>query len=88
MRVPVSADCDTPLARWRPRRTLRREIVHRPSPQAGFQLLPRRWVGDRTVGGRARSRRLSQDYESLPATSEVRIDVAMIRLMLRRLEQD
>jgi putative transposase len=33
-----------------------------------------------------RFRRLSKDYEYLPVTSEVMIYLAMIRLMLRRLE--
>jgi putative transposase len=81
----------TGLGAWgwglRPRRKLRREIVRRPSTQAGFTVLPRRWVVERTFGWLSRSRRLSKDYEYLPATSEVMIYVAMIRLMLKRLEQ-
>jgi putative transposase len=34
------------------------------------------------------SRRLSKDYERLPATSETMIYGAMTRLMLRRLARD
>ena len=71
----------------RPRRKLRLEIVRRLRGQTSFTVLPRRWVVERTFGWLSRSRRLSKDYEYLPATSEVMIDVAMIRLMLKRLEQ-
>jgi putative transposase len=81
----------TGLRAWvwglRSRRKLRLEIVRRSSGQTGFTVLPRRWVVERTFGWLSRSRRLSKDYEYLPATSEVMIYVAMIRLMLKRLEQ-
>jgi putative transposase len=70
---------------WRRRRKLRLESVRRPSTPQGFVVLPRRWVVERTFGGLGRSRRLSQDYESLPATREVMIYATMIRLMLKRL---
>lgn len=66
---------------------MRLEIVRRPSTQQGFAVLPRRWVVERTFGWLERSRRLSKDYEYLPATSEIMIYVAMIRLMLKRLVQ-
>ena len=51
----------------------------------GFQVLPRRWVGERTFGWFGLNRRLSKDYEFYPQTSEAMIYVVMIRLMLRRL---
>ena len=63
----------------------RLEIVQRPAEQVGFQVLPRRWVVERTFGGLGRYRRLSKEYEALPETSEALIYVAMIRLMVRRL---
>jgi putative transposase len=47
--------------------------------------LPKRWVVERTFGWLGRHRRLSKDYEKLPATSETLIRLAMIKLMLRRL---
>jgi len=81
----------TGLCSWvwqlRSRRKLRLEIVRRPNTKGGFKVLPRRWVVDRTLGWLMRFRRLSKDYEYLPVTSEVMIYLAMIRLMLRRLEQ-
>jgi putative transposase len=79
----------TGLCEWvknlRAWRKLRLEIVRRPSTLPGFTVLPRRWVVERTFGWLGRSRRLSKDYEYLPATSEVMIYIAMIRLMLKRL---
>ena len=60
-------------------------IVRRAEPGAGFQLLPRRWVVERTFAWLGRHRRLSQDYEGLPDTTEAWIHAAMTGLMLRRL---
>jgi putative transposase len=54
-------------------------------PPPGFQVLPRRWVVERTFSWLGQSRRLSKDYERLCATSETLIYLAMTRLMLRRL---
>jgi len=61
------------------------EIVKRDKGVKGFQVLPRRWVVDRTFAWLADYRRLSKDYEVLTETSEAMIYVAMIRLMVRRL---
>jgi putative transposase len=54
-------------------------------PPRGFQVLPRRWVVERTIAWIDQNRRMSKDYERLAATSEAFIYVAMSRLMLRRL---
>jgi putative transposase len=54
-------------------------------PPREFRVLPRRWVVERTFAWLGQSRRLSKDYERLPATSEAMIYGAMSRLMLRRL---
>jgi len=61
------------------------EVVKRPAAATGFAPLPRRWVVERTFAWLGRCRRLSKDYEELPATSEAIIRVAMIHLMLKRL---
>jgi putative transposase len=50
-----------------------------------FAVVPRRWVVERTFAWLGRYRRLSKDYEYLPATSEAVIYLAMTRLLLRRL---
>ena len=61
------------------------EIVKRSDQVKGFQVLPRRWVVERTFGWLGRFRRLSKDYEGLTSTSEAMVYAAMIRLMVRRL---
>jgi putative transposase len=61
------------------------EIVLRPLEKKSFVQLPKRWVVERTFGWLNWCRRLSKDYERLPATSETFIYIAMIRIMVRRL---
>ena len=61
------------------------EIVKKPEAATGFAVLPKRWIVERTFAWLGRSRRLSKDYEALPATSEAWIRIAMIHLMLKRL---
>jgi putative transposase len=60
-------------------------IVLKKKGQTGFQVLPKRWVIERTNAWITRNRRLARDYECLPASSEAFIYIAMIRLGLRRL---
>jgi len=59
------------------------EIVSRVQP--GFTVQPKRWIVERTFAWLGRNRRLSKDYEGLPATTETWCYLAMSRLMLRRL---
>ena len=54
-------------------------------PPRGFQVLPRRWVVERTFSWIDHNRRMSKDYERLPETSEAFINLTMSRLMVRRL---
>jgi putative transposase len=61
------------------------EVVRKKRGQRGFQVLPRRWVVERTLAWIGKCRRLSKDYETLSASSEAWIHLAMIGLMLRRL---
>lgn len=61
------------------------EIVLKLGNQKGFQVLPKRWIVERTFAWITRNRRLARDYERLAESSEAFIYVAMIRLGLRRL---
>ncbi len=56
-----------------------------PEMPVGFQVLPRRWVVERTFAWLGRHRRLSKDDEVLTATEEAWIYLAMTRLMTVRL---
>lgn len=61
------------------------EIMAKDATRPGFQVVPHRWVVERTFAWFGRYRRLSKDYEYLPESSEAMIYLAMIRLMLARL---
>ena len=77
------------LVNWvkqlRPFGKLRLEIVRRCDQVRGFQVLPKRWIVERTFGWFSKSRRLCRDYEVRVDHSEAMIRVCMIRLMVRRL---
>jgi putative transposase len=60
------------------------DIVERHPDQVGFQVLPRRWVVERTFAWLGRYRRLSKDYEKCTKSSEGVIYIASIRTMLKR----
>ncbi len=64
------------------------DIILRSDETKGFQVLPKRWIVERTFAWLLNARRLSKDYEYLPVTSTGMIFAAMIRLMLRRLAQN
>jgi transposase len=51
----------------------------------GFELLPRRWVAERTFAWLTHNRRMSKDYEKLTSTGEAFVYAAMTRLMASRL---
>jgi putative transposase len=59
--------------------------IARDAAAQGFQGLPKRWIVERTLAWLGRNRRLSKDYEHLPAVSEAFVKLAMIRLMIARL---
>lgn len=61
------------------------EIVERPPGVKGFQLLPRRWVVERTFAWLGRSRRLAKDFEASIASATAWVLLASIRLLSRRL---
>jgi putative transposase len=53
--------------------------------KSSFQVLPWRWVVERTLAWLGNYRRLSKDYEYWVATSDAMIYAAMVHLMLRRI---
>lgn len=60
------------------------EIVQRPPGVKGFQLLPKRWVVERTFAWLGRSRRLAKDCETTIASATAWVLLASIRLLSRR----
>jgi putative transposase len=74
------------LVRWvGPTRRWILQIISRPAGSNGFVLLKWRWIVERTFGWLNLSRRLSKDFEVLPASSEAFIRLAMLSIMLQRL---
>lgn len=63
-------------------------IVKRSDDATGFEVLPKRWIVERTFGWFNWYRRLSKDYEELVPNSEAMIRVCMIHRMLRHLKPD
>ena len=61
------------------------EIVKRSDAAVGFEVLPRRWVVERTFGWMTRWRRLVRDYEERIDCSQAMIHVALGSLLLRRI---
>ena len=61
------------------------EITTRLSDQPGFQVIPWRWVVERTFAWLGNYRRLSKDYEYWVYTSDAMIYAAMVHVMVRRL---
>jgi putative transposase len=59
------------------------EIVRRSDDRKGFQVLPHRWVVERTFGWLGRYRRLSRDFEHTVSSSEAMTYIASIRRMLK-----
>jgi len=66
-------------------RQVQSEIVRRSDTAKGFEVLPRRWVVERTIAWLNRCRRLAQDWECLNRTALAFLRLASIRLMMRRL---
>jgi transposase len=74
------------LAAWAEALKMTLQIVAKNDPHA-FEVLPRRWVVERTFAWISKHRRTVRDYEHLPASHEAMILWAMIALMTRRLAQ-
>ncbi len=61
------------------------EIIKRSDSAKGFEVLPRRWVVERTFAWLGRCRRLAKDFERTIASAEAWVFTANIRLLTRRL---
>lgn len=61
------------------------DIVRRSDDAVGFEVLPRRWVVERTFAWFGKYRRLAKDYEFHPRSSETMAYLAMTHVMVRRL---
>ena len=64
------------------------EVVTRQPGTRGFHVLKRRWVVERTFGWLMLHRRLARDYETLPASSEAMIHLAMIDNVSKRITDE
>jgi putative transposase len=67
------------------RRGMTLEVKSRPPGSKGFVLLKKRWVVERTFAWLGFHRRLSKDYEKTVRSSETRVRIAAISMMLKRL---
>jgi putative transposase len=70
---------------WLQKRGLTLEVKTRPPGSKGFVLLKKRWIVERTFAWLGFNRRLSKDYEKRVESSEARVRIASIGMMLRRL---
>ena len=61
------------------------EIVKRPDGAQGFDVLPRRWVVERTLAWLNRNRRLAKDFEAMIATAQAWLLIASVQLLTRRI---
>jgi transposase len=59
------------------------QIVEQPKGQKGFQVLPRRWVVERTHAWVTRRRRCARDYERLPESHAAMVEIAAAIQMTR-----
>ena len=73
------------LAAWAAALHITLQVVRKPDDLHTFQVLPRRWVVERTFAWISKHRRTVRDYERLPASHEAMILWAMTDLMTRRL---
>lgn len=61
------------------------DIVKRAAQAQAFVVLPKRWIVERTLGWLNRCRRLAKDWENLNRKALAFLQLASIRLMLRKL---
>jgi transposase len=61
------------------------EIVKRSDTAKGFQLLPRRWVVERTIAWLNRNRRLAKDFEATIESAQAWLMIASVKMLTRRI---
>ena len=61
------------------------QIVKRSDQAKGFVVLPKRWIVERTIAWLNRCRRLAKDWENLTRNALAFLQMASIRLMVRKL---
>ena len=61
------------------------EIVRRSDKAEGFEVLPRRWVVERTLAWLSRNRRLAKDFEATIESAVAWLQLACVKLLTRRL---
>jgi putative transposase len=80
---------DTVCEAWFARRSgMRLEVVSRPAGVTGFVPIHKRWVVERTFGWLMMNRRCVREYEKTVWSSESRVQLAAIGMMLRRMKCD
>ncbi len=60
------------------------EIIKRSDTAKGFELLPRRWVVERTIAWLNRNRRLAKDFEATIESALVWLFIASVKMLVRR----
>lgn len=63
------------------------EVEHRSDTTTKFEVLPKRWIVERTFAWFESYRRLSKDVENQTEISQAMIQLAMIKLMLNRIKK-
>ena len=85
----LAATCDAFIVNYRPAALAKLgdwtvEIVKRSDQATGFELLPRRWVVERTFAWLNRNRRLAKDFEASIASAKAWLIIASLQLLIRR----
>ena len=61
------------------------QIVKRSDKAKGFEIIPRRWVIERTLAWLSRNRRLAKDFEASLESAMAWMELACVKLLIRRL---
>ena len=61
------------------------EIIRRSDTAKGFEVLPRRWVVERTFAWLGRNRRLAKDFENTIESATAWLFMAPVQLITRRI---